>query len=108
LKILLDENLPHELRFHLSAHEAFTVRYLGWDGLKNGALLRTTEEAGFEAFLTADQGLDEQNNRATRRIAVVLLTAQKIEEIVPYVAEILKAFDFATPGSFQIVECTKR
>jgi predicted nuclease of predicted toxin-antitoxin system len=34
MKILLDENLPHELRRLLPGHDAFTVAYLGWSGTK--------------------------------------------------------------------------
>jgi hypothetical protein len=36
VKVLLDENLPHRLRSRLGSHEAFTVSYMGWAGLKNG------------------------------------------------------------------------
>jgi hypothetical protein len=38
MKILLDENLPHELRHEISGHDVFTVKYLGWSGMKNGLL----------------------------------------------------------------------
>jgi hypothetical protein len=38
VKVLLDENLPHRLRNRLGSHEAFTVSYVGWAGLKNGEL----------------------------------------------------------------------
>jgi hypothetical protein len=39
MKILLDENLPHELRRHLSGHDVFTVQYMNWKGIKNGQLI---------------------------------------------------------------------
>jgi predicted nuclease of predicted toxin-antitoxin system len=55
VKVLLDENLPHRLRIHLGSHEVFTVRYQGWSELKNGELLRTAENNGFEVFITGDQ-----------------------------------------------------
>jgi hypothetical protein len=32
MKILLDENLPHELRDQLIGHALFTMTYLGWRG----------------------------------------------------------------------------
>jgi uncharacterized protein (DUF433 family) len=38
VKLLLDENLPHRLRRRLSSHQAFTVRYMGWAGLKSSSL----------------------------------------------------------------------
>ncbi len=33
MKVLLDENLPHDLRHFLPGHEVFTVAYRGWAGL---------------------------------------------------------------------------
>jgi hypothetical protein len=50
VKVLLDENLPHLLRNNLGDHEVFTVRYQGWAGLKNGELIKTAEDDGFEVF----------------------------------------------------------
>jgi len=29
VKLLLDENLPHDLRHKLTGHDVFTVRYMG-------------------------------------------------------------------------------
>lgn len=74
MKVLLDENLPHRLRNALGAHEAFTVRYMGWAGLKNGALLSVAEESGFEVFITGDQTLSYEQNLTGRRIAVLVLS----------------------------------
>jgi hypothetical protein len=49
MKVLLDENLPHELRFLLMpAHEVFTVSYLGWSALENGELLAQAAASGFD------------------------------------------------------------
>jgi len=55
VKVLLDENLPHLLRNNLGDHDVFTVRYKGWAGLKNGELLKTAEDDGFQVFITGDQ-----------------------------------------------------
>lgn len=41
MRVLLDENLPHQLRsILLGGIEAVTVSYLGWKGIENGELLR--------------------------------------------------------------------
>ncbi len=32
MKLLLDENLPHQLRHEVPGHEVFTVAYMGWSG----------------------------------------------------------------------------
>jgi hypothetical protein len=36
VRVLLDENLPHDLAQALPEHEVVTVQGLGWSGLKNG------------------------------------------------------------------------
>jgi hypothetical protein len=55
MRLLLDENLPHDFRHHLTGHDAFTVAYMGWAGTKNGDLLRLAAGAGFEAMLTMER-----------------------------------------------------
>ncbi len=61
--MLLDENLDPRFRALLSDHECTTAVYVGWAGLKNGALLATAEDAGFQVLLTGDRKIPhEQNN----------------------------------------------
>jgi hypothetical protein len=105
VKVLLDENLPHQLRANLPGHEISTVSYLGWNGLKNGELIRAAELAGFEAFVTSDQNLSYQQNLLGRSIGMVTLTAQKWSIVSKYLTEILAAVDRVKPGSFEVVEC---
>ncbi len=64
MKVLLDENVPHQLRTRLIGHEVFTVQYLGWFSLKDGSLLRTAQVADFNVFVTSDQN---PTNRRIRR-----------------------------------------
>jgi len=97
LKVLLDEDLPHDLRHHISGHDVFTVRYLRWDSLKNGVLLRTAEDASFDVFVTGDQNLTKQQNVTGRRLGVVTLTAQRLEVLLRNLPIIQAAVDAATP-----------
>lgn len=55
MKILCDENLPHDLRACLAHHDVFTIAYLGWGGIKNGKLLEAAEADGFDILLTGDK-----------------------------------------------------
>ena len=105
MKVLLDEDLPHNLRLHLISHEVSTAAYLGWNGLKNGALLKAADEAGFEALLTGDQNLSYQQNLTDRRIAILALSCQEWRLMQSHLTVILAALDRATPGSFQLVQC---
>jgi hypothetical protein len=103
--VLLDENLDHRLRLHLSPHEVFTVAFRGWSGLKNGTLLRTAEESGIEVFLTGDQTLAYEQNLAGRRIAIVVLSSIELPILRGYLGKIRDAIDSAEPGSLQLVDC---
>jgi predicted nuclease of predicted toxin-antitoxin system len=105
VKVLLDEDLDHRLRKRITAHEVFTVRYLGWSGLENGDLLTTAEQNGIDVFVTADQNLSYQQNLSGRRMAVVVLSATNWPIIKNHIEAISAAIDRATPGSFQEVEC---
>lgn len=56
--LLLDENLPKRLKLDFPEHEIFTVRDKGWNGIKNGELLRLLLENNFDALLTFDKNYD--------------------------------------------------
>jgi len=101
MKVLLDENLPHELRHHLAGHDAFTVSYMGWGGKKNGALLKLAGANGFDVFLTMDNGVAYQQNTATLPLAVVVLRAPSndMSDLVPLVPALLVRLKQLAPRS---------
>jgi len=57
MKLLLDENLPRQLRHEIPGHVCSTVAFMGWGGAENGELLSLAASAGFEAMLTKDANL---------------------------------------------------
>ena len=75
MKLLLDENLPKQLRQDFPEHEVFTVRDKGWNGIKNGELLKLMVADGFDALLTFDKNLQYQQNFARYTLTVFVLTA---------------------------------
>ena len=97
MRLLLDESLPRGLKRHLSAHEVATVPEQGWAGKSNGELLRLAEEE-FDAFLTADQNVEFQQNLRAYKLAVVVLAAQttRLEDLEPLIPVVLSALE-ATP-----------
>jgi hypothetical protein len=72
---LLDENLPKRLKDVLSPHHIFTVRDMGWNGIKNGELLKLMIKNDFDAFLTFDKNLRYQQNFKKYSIPVIILNA---------------------------------
>ena len=85
MKLLLDENLPHQLRLELPGHDVFTVAYMNWGGVQNGELLQLAAANGFDALITNDRGLEYQQNQESLPLAVVVLLApaNTIEAIRP-------------------------
>lgn len=77
--VLLDENVPHQVRIPLaeSGHAVHTLQHNGWIGVKNGELLDLAEAKGYEVIVTFDKNMWYQNNFAVRNIACVLLTGKE-------------------------------
>lgn len=98
MKILLDENLPHDFRHFFAEHEAFTVSFLGWKGVQNGELLRRAAESGFAVLITMDVGVEFEHNPADLPIAVLIIRAKSntLDDLRPLASAILTALQ-STP-----------
>ena len=105
MRVLLDENIPHQLRVHLSHFDAATAVYMGFAGLRNGDLLEAAERSGFEVLVTGDLTLEYEQNLAKRRLAIVSLSANSWRILRNYIPEIISAIETSSPGSFTCVEC---
>jgi hypothetical protein len=92
MRILLDESLPKELQSELAGHEVRTVQEMGWSSLRNGDLLSRGADQ-FDAFLTADQNLQYQQNLSTLPVSVVVLVAKtnRIQDLQPLIPQLLAA-----------------
>ena len=106
MKLLLDENLPHALRADLPDHDAYTVQYLGWGGIKNGALMARAAEAGFEVLITMDRGFAHEHNRAALPLGIVTIVAKsdEYEDLRVLVPKLLAILDHFPPKSIQYIE----
>ena len=74
MRILLDESVPAPLGALLAEHRCTTVQKRGWAGVKNGALLALAAQE-FDVLLTADRGMEYQQNLQTLAVAVLVLQA---------------------------------
>ena len=70
MRLLLDECVDEPLRHLFSNYECFTARYTGLAGLKNGELLLAAEAAGFEALITVDQNIPDQQNLSSLKLSI--------------------------------------
>jgi hypothetical protein len=106
LLVLIDESLPKPIRRDLAGHRAFTVQQQGWSKTKNGALLRVAESAGFEAFLTADQNLQYQQNLGESKLRIIIFAAvsNRLEHIRPLLPEAIEALREMVPGELRVIK----
>ena len=52
MRLLLDENLPKRLKLDFPEHEIYTVSDKGWNGKKNGELMKLLIAENFDALFT--------------------------------------------------------
>jgi hypothetical protein len=108
MRIFLDQDAPYGIRRYLKNHhpdhEVVTAAHQRWELLKNGALLKVVEDAGFEVFVTADQNLQYQQNLKGRKIALVVLGNGNWPIVQKHLPEIAAAIDAATPNSYAFIE----
>ena len=85
---------------------------MGWAGKSNGALLRLAQANGFEAFVTADRGVEYQQNPDCLTLPVIILIARRtriaeLDLLMPQVIELLTGNlknDFYRVAGYRIKE----
>ena len=99
MKVLLDENLPHQIRQEIVGHDVFTVAYMGWSGIENGELLERAAASDFDVLISNDRGLEYEQNLGSLPIAVivVLAPANTIEAIRPLYPQLFAALQSLQP-----------
>jgi hypothetical protein len=109
MKLLLDENLPRKMRLELLPHEAFTARWMRWQGIGNGRLLGLAKAGGFDALITNDRGLEYEQNLTTLPISIVVLMIRdnRIETIRPLYPALFATLDALSPRTLVRVELPK-
>src|SRR5271170_7654477 len=100
MRVLFDQATPVPIRPYLKGHEVRTAAQQGWDKLKNGELLEAAEADGFDLLLTTDKNMRCQQNLASRKIAVVVLSLQQWPSLRPHVQLAVEAVNAAVPGSY--------
>ena len=104
MRILLDESVPGRLGSWLTGHSAITVQRRGWASIKNGKLLALA--AGeFDVLLTADQGMEYQQNLLTLPVSILIVLARsnRIGDLSAAVPAILSALVELPPRTLRKV-----
>ena len=106
MRILIDECIDERLRNSFSGYDCQTARYAGLAGLKNGDLLTAAETAGFDVFLTVDQGFAYQQNLTARNLAIIIFRAKsnRLTDLLPLVRACLMRIESIQPGQIVTIE----
>ena len=104
MRILLDESVPSRLGSLLVGHEARSVQRMGWAGVKNGKLLALAA-SNFDVFLTADKGIEYQQNVSALPVAVLIVSARsnRLNDIANALPAILGALAELQPRTLRKV-----
>ena len=104
MRVLLDENVPHDLIPQLAGHDVSTVQGRGWAGIKNGELLERAREA-IDVFITMDRKLEKQHDLAVLPFGVVVILAKsnRMPDLLPLGNALREAVARIGPGRVEHV-----
>lgn len=108
MKVLLDENIDVRFRdsFKETSLEVFTVKYMGWSGVKNGQLLQLMKEHEFGVFICVDKNLPYQQNQDDLPVTIIVLDVFRnvLASLAPYTSLILETTDNNPPKKVIILK----
>ena len=100
MRILTDEGVPDIIQKRLTRFSIFSVKEMGWRGVKNGVLLDLI--AGeFRIIITTDKNLPSQQNLKKRQISAIILPTNEIPAVIELLPQIEEAIDTISPGEFK-------
>jgi len=105
MRLLLDECMPKRLKRHVIGHETLTINEAGFEGLKNGELLRSASK-DFDVLITVDKNIKYQQNILKLPIAVLILSARsnRYESLLPLMPKVLEVIEAIKAGEIITVK----
>jgi hypothetical protein len=107
LRVLLDENIPVQLKAVFRGHTVKSVndKDVGWKNIKNGRLL-SEMEGRFDLLITADRNIYAQQNLSGRSISILVLPANRRADVLALGARIVEVVDGLSVGKYLVLEKT--
>ena len=104
LRILLDENIPVQLKKLLPDHIVASVndKDLGWKNITNGRLLKEME-GRFDLLITADKNIYAQQNFSGRTVSVLVLPTNRRRDVLSLGARIAETIDLIRKGDYLVL-----
>lgn len=108
MRVLIDECLPSQLRSWLASYyDTSTLRDMGWEGLKNGKLLRAADAAGFDVLVTADKNMHFQQNFEGLRISSIVIPSNYKPYVQKAVPALRQSIDNLQTGQKVVMDLGK-
>lgn len=105
MRIVLDENIPVQLKGALERHSVISVNdpSLGWKNISNGRLLAAIE-GRFDLLITADRNIYAQQNLSGRSTSILVLPTNRRSDILSASARIAEIIDAIQPGEYVVLD----
>ncbi|WP_237476668.1 DUF5615 family PIN-like protein [Lichenibacterium dinghuense] len=104
MKVVVDEGVPRQIVAALRRHGIDAERFPGrWAAMRNGDLLDAAVAAGFDAVLTNDKNISDQNSLRDRPLAVVALPHNRRRPILDRVDDVADTLRRAQPHQHIVI-----
>jgi hypothetical protein len=105
VRILLDENIPVQLKTTITGHEVLSVndRDVGWKNISNGRLIAEME-GRFDPPITADRNMFEQQNLTGRTICIFVLPTNRRRDVLALGERIMAVVNGMKPGDYVVLD----
>jgi len=78
MKILLDENIDVRMKLRFpSGIEVYTVKDMGWNGIKNGELIQLLSQNNFDYWIVVDKSIPYQQNISNIPFTIIVLNVYR-------------------------------
>jgi predicted nuclease of predicted toxin-antitoxin system len=107
VRVLLDENVPVQLKTALAPHLVRSVndKDVGWKNIKNGVLLDLMDGA-FDLLTTADRNIYAQQRLVGRSFSILVLPTNRRQQVLALREKIVEIVDDIGVGKYVTLEIT--